>query len=577
MKRVAFKPVRRADRMLSYWAREWKVVAAIVLSGTLCNGCMSLGPVLQGRVIDLLAAGGTGAAIWRAVGVYALAIALIQLARFCKRYTVRMFTNRTGVTMRREVYARLLRRPMAELEHERAGDLMTRVVSDVNACTFGMRKLTTETFDTGVLMIGYLATMLAQDARLTLIACACVPLAMFAAARMKTVIYRCTKAYRTQLSLVGELTVESVEHATLYRVTGTEALHRERYEGQLAALERRAVLANVLEGSMESIYRVVALLGLIALVLIGGRKVVDGAWTLGGFSAYVTIFVAFATRASHAAKLFNTLQKARVSWTRVKPYLGELPSETGRALPDASPYALAIEHLRFAYPGEESPVLTDVCLTARAGQLIGVTGPVASGKSTLATVLQGFYGYQGSVTLNGVELRALSAAAVAACVAVTAHDPQLLSDSIENNIRLGDDGDMDAVLRDVCFDKDLRAMPDGVRTMVGASGVRLSGGQQARLSLARALHRGAPVLVLDDPFAAVDVPTEKRILRNLRERYADRLILLISHRVSCFDQTDAVLLLDHGASVLAPHKQLLESAPVYRALFEAQEEVKPDA
>lgn len=165
----------------------------------------------------------------------------------------------------------------------------------------------------------------------------------------------------------------------------------------------------------------------------------------------------------------------------------------------------------------------------------------------------------------------MSAAENSRAVSYMGHDSQLLFDTIYNNITLGCDGDIRKVLADVCFDEDLKSMPEGIETKVGASGVRLSGGQQARLALARALYNKSRILVLDDPFSAVDVNTEAKIMDNLRKHYSDCIILLISHRTSAFDRTENVLLLDRGKTRFDTHQNLLNTSQTYRNIICGEE------
>lgn len=572
MRALNLEMPKHPQRMWEYWKKEWRAVLIITLTGTIFNAAMSAGPVLQGRIIDLILNGEPAALVIRWIAGYLLAIFAIQVLRFLKRYYIRLFANRTNATMRFVVYHNIMNRPVEKLKGERAGDLMTRGISDVKACAEGMRKATTEVFDTGVLMIAYVITLLGQDLYLTLGACLCIPLSMAAAGMLKQVIFRYTSAYRKQLSLVTDITYEMAENSMLYRITGTEARNLKLYGQELKNLEKKAILSNMLENSMQPIYKTITLFGVVGICYFGGKNVIGGSWTVGDFSAYLAIFTALAVKASKAAKLFNSVQKAQVSWERVKPFL-KLPEEERRQDPGlmASP-GLVMSHMSFTYPGADKPVVEDVSFEVLPGQMVGVTGPVASGKSTLGLALQGLYSYDGDILIGGVQLRDCPAQTISAVVSYMGHDSQLLSDTIYNNITLGDEGDIRQVLADVCFEEDLASMPEGADTLVGASGVRLSGGQQARLALARALYHRGSLLVLDDPFSAVDQKTEQRIIRNLRQHYGDCAILLISHRVSCFEEADKVVLVNRGRTICRTHSQLMEESPVYQALFNLQKE-----
>lgn len=570
MKDLRFKTIEHPDKVGSYWKAEWRVVSIIVVTGLLYNALLAAGPVLQGMIIDLIVAHGARSLILTRIAEFVLLIAFVQFNRYLKRYYVRNFANRTSATMRMIVYDDIMGRDMEELKGETAGDLMTRAISDVGECVEGMRKFTTEVFDTGVLMVSYFVVLVHYDLKLTLIASIFIPASMVLAGRMKTVIYRYTRAYREQLSRVSEKTLENVENAVLYRTAGVEKIKSEKYDEELEELKKRGIPAAMLETAMQPVYKVIGLIGIVLVVYYGGMKTVEGTWTIGVFTAYIAIFASFALKCSKAAKLFNSVQKAQVSWRRIFPYLshyaGRSPVKAETLVEDASPAAdLKVRDLSFG-------VVSGVSFEGKVGQVIGVTGPVASGKSSIGSALQGLWPYGGSITINGRELGSMSQKEISRFVTYMGHDAQLLSDTIYRNLTMGEDGDVTAVLDDVCFGPDLETMEDGLDTMVGASGIRLSGGQQSRLALARALFNKGRILVLDDPFAAVDADTEKNITRNLRRRYADSLIILISHRVSAFDETDRVLLVSGGTAEFSTHNELMRDSEVYRQIFTSQRE-----
>ncbi|MFQ7490022.1 MAG: ATP-binding cassette domain-containing protein, partial [Lachnospiraceae bacterium] len=151
------------------------------------------------------------------------------------------------------------------------------------------------------------------------------------------------------------------------------------------------------------------------------------------------------------------------------------------------------------------------------------------------------------------------------------HDPELFNDSIENNILMGEDEDIEKLLKMVCFDKEVAQMEEGIHTHVGSGGVRLSGGQAQRLALARTLCHKKPVLILDDPFSALDRRTEEQIFANLKNLTKDSIVLLISHRLYLFPQIDQVLWMENGRVTAGTHEELMSKEPEYAAIYRAQE------
>ena len=568
MPRLNLDPVPRPDKMADYWKKEWKLLFIVALSGLIFDGSMSFVPVLQGRLIDAVVDGTD--ALCPAL-YFVCAVLTIQLFRFIKRYSVRVFANRTSATMRRSLYHNLLCGGDALLSGESAGEIIVKAVSDVDITVEGMRKVTTEVFDTGVLMLSYFIMLLTYDVPLTAACCVFVPLAMWIAERLKGRIERYTKAARAAAGAASETARVNTVHALLYRVEGVSEIQTAAYKEKLDDLYEKSVRSNLFENSMQPVYYAVSMLGMAAIFFFGGRKAVSGEWSIGSFTAYVTLFTALAAKASKAAKLFNTYQKATVSWKRIKPYLAGYPPLPGEPK-EAPGDTLTVEGLSMRYENAEKDTLENVSFTARAGEIVGVTGPVASGKTTLALALCGLVPYTGTAILGDRALRSLTPEERAGTVAYMGHAAELFSDTKAENVSLGRDGDVLAALRAADFDKDLAAMPHGLDTPVGNGGLTLSGGQQQRIALARALYSVGKLLILDDPFASVDTDTEKAILENLRAQYSDRIILLISHRLNLFPSLENILLLDGtGHASVGTHEALLEASPLYRQLIAAQE------
>lgn len=582
MKQLHITPITQPAKMSCYWKKEWKVIIAIVLTGILFNGSMSIDPILQGVLIDTIIAGSPLQTVILQAALFLGTIVTIQIVRVLKRYYVRVFANRTSASMRMMLYNNVMNRDIHELSKESTGDLMNKAVADVDICVEGMRKVTTEVFDTGVLLFAYLVSMLLYDVRITLISCSFVPVSMLLAQYLKKIIVKYTIAARKQSSTVAASTYDNIGHTMLFRMNGIEGRNRKVYFDELEDLSVKSTKANILENSMQPIYQAVSLLGIAAIFYFGGRKVIDNGWTVGMFTSYLIIFTSLATKASKAAKLFNSYQKANVSWRRIKPYLSTYQTKNRQDTAIASTTVLAVRNLEFAYPDTSELILKAVSFQAKQGDLIGITGSVACGKSTLGVALTGLHPYGGSILLNGKELSAYSQIQRSNRISYLGHAPQLLSDTIFENITLGESGDITQVLHDVCFDTDLQTMPEGIQTKVGSSGVRLSGGQQARIALARALYHKSLILILDDPFSAVDMKTEKQIIETLRNNYHDRIVLLISHRLSIFPNTDAVLFLfENQGVVLGTHETLLKQSKPYRDIYQLQirgadHEKKPD-
>ncbi len=569
---MKIKPLKHADKIINYWKNEKFVVFCIIAFGITCNSLVVLGPIYQGKLIDAILREDPLNAVLMLSATYVGVILFVQLLRYFKRFYIRRFANINIAKMRLIIFNNIMHKSLADLDDDSVGNLMTRAISDVDLCVEGMRKFTTEVFDTGVVMFTYLIALLIYDVKLTLYAIVFVPVAMFLAEKLKNIIYKYSIAYRKKTSAIAELTLDAIDNSMLYRISGMEIQNSSRYTVELNDLQEKAIKANVLENSMQPIYSVIAMLGIVTIIYMGGLKVIAGTWTVGVFATYIAIFAAIGVRASKAAKLFNSVQKSQISWQRIKPLLGEYIDESVLRSAADTNVSLAVTHLTFSYQTDSEPILKDLSFELKVNQILGITGPIASGKSTLGISLLGFYPYLGSIRINNKELRDYEKNERSELIAYLGHKPQLLSDTIYNNITLGNPGDISAVLKDVCFEQDLETMPEGENTWVGSGGVRLSGGQQARIALARTLYSSHKILILDDPFSAVDMATEEKIIHHLKAHYSDRCILLISHRLAIFNRIDQVLLLHNDLSYeLGSHDDLMSTSTLYNTIYTLQQ------
>ena len=577
MRNSPIKSIKNPDKIKNYWIKEKKSVILLTLFGILYDVGMVARPIYQGKLIDALIAKVNFNNLIKLSLTFIFIIGMVQFFRYLKRYYVRQFANATTATMRFMIYNNILHKEEKELNDENMGSLMTKAISDVDVCVEGMRKSTTEVFDTGVLFITYLVTLLQYDVKITLYACIFIPAAVFIAEKMKKIIFKFTKAYRSQLSQVSDITYDRIDNAILYRLYGREADNRVVYEEELEDFEKKAIVANIWENAMQPIYNVIAMGGIVFVIIMAGEQVYEGSFTVGVFSAYISIFTIMAAKASRIARLFNTIQKSSVSWKRIKSFLKEYKEIDKTRGIISKETKLEIENLYLKYDKSSDYIIKNLNFKARENNIVGITGPIGCGKSTLGRVFLGNINYEGSIKIDNKELRDYSEYERSKIISYMGHDAHLISDTIYNNITMGDDGDISHVLKMVCFDEDLKSMENGIETLVGNGGVRLSGGQQARIALARTLYHKNKILILDDPFSAVDMKTEKNIIDNLRANYGDCLILLISHRLAIFKYLNQIILINEDKTLeYGNHQKLIENSKLYNQLYLLQQRKESD-
>ena len=561
------------DRVLSYFRLEWLPLAFVTLSGLVYNIGLLATPWFEGRLAqclaDILGGSETAAKMAVLVSAYILVTLLVQAARFVKRFYVRRFANNIDRRMKGILYANLVRQSRAALEKEGAGELMTKAISDVDDCVEGMRKFTTEVFDTGVALVGYAVMLLVYDWRLALLSLLFTPVSYVCAAWMKKPVQRAGAAYKKAAGALSAATLDRAQNAVTYRIYGCEDARAEKYEDALNTYEKTAVRSNVWQSALPPLYLAASEAGVLFILWFGAKNVLGTGWSvwdIAAFTTFLSCFTKLVVKSSKAAKLFNAVQKAEVSWTRIKPLMKQPEQLAPLRIPE--PADVTLENLSFAYGGE--PVFTGLSLTARPGEIIGITGPVACGKSTLGRVFLCEAPYGGSARFGGTEFSALTPRQISATVGYLGHDPELSADTVQNNVLCGSEQEAEPYLAEVALDDEVRRMEQGMETVIGPGGTRLSGGQAQRLALARTLAHGRPVLVLDDPFSALDRNTEDIVFRNLQEYAKDKVVFLISHRLYHFPQMQQVIFMDGGKTTVGTHAELMAAEPVYRQLYESQ-------
>ena len=564
------------DQVLYYFKNQWPVLLAVTVSGLIYNLGLLAGPWFEGRMTGCLVNIPGGKAgyqdmLWLVIA-YVIAIAIVQIARYVKRFYVRRFANNVNKDMKETLYDSLVHKSRAELEEEGAGNVMTKAILDVDDCVEGMRKFTTEVFDTGVALAAYAVMLLVYDWRLAILSILFPPLSFVVAEKMKRNVQRTGAAYKEQSGALSAATLDRATNAVTYRVYGCEKERQQAYEKNLTAYEKSAVRANIWSTAFPPLYRILSMTGVLFILYFGSRNVLGigwKAWDVAAFTTFLACFSKLAVKSSSAAKLFNAVHKAQVSWKRIKPLMKEETYDDEVRMQSAG--ELEVSDVSFAYPGGET-IYENFNLLASPGQIIGVTGAVACGKSTLGKTFLCEYPYKGRIRFHGKELSEMTKPERNGMVGYLGHDPELFNDSVRNNVLLGDDADPEKYLKAVCFDGEVSEMEEGMDTIVGNGGVRLSGGQAQRLALARTLCHKRPILILDDPFSALDRKTEEEVFTHLRKLAADSIVILLSHRLYLFPEMDQVLWMEDDKVTAGTHEQILEKFPEYARLYQAQAE-----
>lgn len=398
-KSAEFQP----NRVLSYFKAEWRALLIVTVSGLIYNIGLLTEPwfegTMTGYLVEILKGTGQFSGMLMLVISFAVVTAVVQVSRYVKRFYVRRFANNVNRRMKETLYGSLVKKSRASLREEGEGNIMTKAILDVDDCVEGMRKFTTEIFDTGVALTAYLCMLLWYDWRLTILCMLFPPISYVTAEKMKKVIQKAGAAYKEQSGRLSTATLDRAENAMTYRVFGLEKKRQAVYEENLTSYEKAAVKANIWNAAMPPIYRIISMAGVFFILYFGQKNVLGTgwqAWSIASFTTFLVCFVKLSVKSSSAAKLFNAVHKAQVSWNRIKPLLPqEEENKTDEVKVKKTPVeALKVKHLSFTYP-DGKKILDDISFSAKKGQIIGITGAVACGKSTLGKAFLCEYPYEG--------------------------------------------------------------------------------------------------------------------------------------------------------------------------------------
>lgn len=542
------------DKISTYFKLNKKSFIIATITGIIFNGLMAFVPIVQGKLIDAYKEQeDVKYIIYFAIAFLAFVI-FIQVNRYFKRYYVRDLSNRMVLQMRTVSFQNLITDDIKEFSNTSKGDIMDKNLSDIKDSAEGVRKILTEVYDSVILMLGYLISMFIMDYKTTLIICAFLVLSIVVANIMKKLIYKSTSEYKKAFFATKDVTLNSLQNEIYYRGFGVSKSYNQKYRDSQDKLEKKSIKAMILKSSLEPTYQAIALIGLFFVIYMCGMKVMNETWLIGTFSAYLTTYVLVANKTSKVGKIFNAITTLKVSWKRCSSYLKAKEPPKEITYP-TDKLRLEVNNLTFGF--DQSFVLHNISFHLNKGETLGVCGMIHSGKSTLGAALSGLYDYDGSIKLQGVELKEVRNDLANNFISYAPSQTEIFNDTIRYNIAF-ENAEVNKEIHLSYLDEDINSFENKEDELLSHSIANLSGGQQKRLQISRGLYNSPKLIVMDDPFNAIDLEMSKKITDNIIKEYKESIFVLINNQKEILQKMDYIIFLKHDSYIYGTYEEMMK-------------------
>lgn len=562
------------------YVRQHRLIVSLAAFFLLLSSLLNVGISLPLRQIDTIDFDNVAASDINSIGIAFVAIAILWgISSSIRFYFFSRFGERLSADVRSDVYANLLRLSPAYFSRLKTGEAVSRLTADVTlldtffGSTFSMAM---RSIVTSILALG---GMFLVSWKLTLMLFVITPFIVLPVIAIGRRVRKLSVAAQDRIADAAAEATETLDAVDLVQAYGMESERDQRFRGAVERSFQAALKRINARSLLTGVIIVLMFGGLSGVIWIGALAVLGGDILLGEFVQFVFLAMIGVGGFATVAEVMGDAMRASGAAQRISEILDEepdiAPPEHPRSLPIDCSGAVRLNDVTFTYPGATTPTLSGASIEARPGEFVALVGPSGAGKSTVFRLLLRFFDPQtGAVTLDGVDARDVDPSEWRARFSYVPQDAPVFSGDAAGNVRFGRTAASDDEVRAALERSEAWSFLDargGLGAEVGAKGRQLSGGERQRIAIARALVRGAPVMLLDEATSALDAANERLVQKALEQAAQGRTSFVIAHRLATVRKADRIVVMDKGRVVEeGDHESLVRAAGLYAELAELQ-------
>lgn len=541
-------------------------------------------PEFMGWLRDFSFGENTMALAGVAAAITVLIAVIAAVAGYIDNYFTESVAQNVANDLRQRLYHHLHRLSLKYYDTHTIGNLLSTITSDVGTVqSFASTALLSILIDS-LTIVGMVGVMLYLNFDFALVAVGVTPFLLLFVARFKKAVKKATHEVRIHQSDILAVVQQGLESVRSVKAFGRQDMEEGRLREASMETVQAALKARRVKSLLSPIVSVTVAFCVAFVLWRGAGLILRDAMTIGALTVFLSYLSKFFKPVQDLAKMTNVIAQAAVGLERIQAILGAdtiIPQKAGALSPAKLKGEIVFEHVAFAYD-PASPVLRDINLTIKPGQRIGVCGPTGGGKSTVLSLIPRYYDpTSGQVLIDGVDVTNYKLDLLREQIGFVLQETVLFAGSIRDNIAYGrpdaSAGEIMEAAGMANADEFIMQMPNGYDSLVGERGLTLSGGQRQRIGIARAIVRNAPILILDEPTAALDTESEKSVMEALERLMKGRTVITIAHRLSTIRDADKIVVLKGGyIAEEGTHEELIRNNKIYAELYQIQAGTRPE-